>query len=62
MAKHGPIQTVMQEVPGNPSDHKGDSGDCHDGLPGYPASSGGKLPELTFVEDGVFGKVKKSGK
>ena len=60
MPKNGPILTPMNEIPGSPSDHKGDSGDCFDGLPGYPAGSGGKAPELTFVEDGGFGKVKKS--
>lgn len=57
MAKHGPIQSPMAEIPGNPSDHKGDSGDCHDGIKGYPAGTGGKAPELTFVENDEWGKV-----
>jgi len=57
MAKEGPILTPMTEVFGNIKDREGDSGDCHDGVPGYPAGSGGKAPELTFVEDGVWGKT-----
>ena len=62
MPKNGPILTVMESVPGTPSNHKGDSGDSFDGLNGYPASSGGKLPELTFVNNGGFGTVKKTEK
>jgi hypothetical protein len=47
----------MNEVLGGPSDKTGDSGDCFDGIKGYPAGSGGKAPELTFVENGPWGKV-----
>lgn len=57
--EHGPILTPMTEVFGS-DDVKGDSGDCHDGVPGYPPGSGGKAPELTYVENGEWQKVKKS--
>lgn len=57
MPKEGPILTPMQEVPGSPSNHKGDSGDCFDGVPGMPAGSGGKAPELTYVENTPWDKV-----
>ena len=60
--REGPISTEMEWIPGDPSDHKGDSGDCFDGVKGYPAGSGGKAPELTFVEDGVWGKVPKDNR
>lgn len=56
---HGPIATPMEEVFGNINDREGDSGDCHDGIPGYPAGSGGKAPELTFVENDEWAKVEK---
>lgn len=57
MSKVGPILTPMNEVLGGPSDKTGDSGDCFDGIKGYPAGTGGKAPELTFVENGPWGKV-----
>lgn len=55
---HGPVCTPMTDIPGDPKNFSGDSGDIHDGVPGYPKGTGGKAPELTFVDDGVFGKVK----
>lgn len=57
--KHnGPIATVMEEIPGSPSNHEGDSGDIHDGLAGYPKGSGGDAPELTLVNNAAWGRTK----
>ena len=60
LKKHGPIATVMEEVFGSPDNHEGDSGDCHDGVPGYPMGSGGKAPELTYVENNEWATVEKN--
>lgn len=62
LKQFGPIATVMEEVFGNTKEREGDSGDCHDGVPGYPAGSGGKAPELTFVENGAWSSVEKYDK
>lgn len=58
--KRGPISTEMEWVPGSTSPDA--SGDCtYDGLDGEPYSkhkgSGGKIEEVTFVKDGVFGRI-----
>ena len=60
MPKEGPILTPMPDVPGNPKDFKGDSGDCHDGIPGMPPGTGGKAPEVTYVEDDAWSKVPRA--
>jgi hypothetical protein len=57
--RHGPIETEMEMIPGDPNDLKGDTNGVYDGVNGYPKGSGGKIPELTFDEAGNFGKVDK---
>lgn len=58
MAKHGPIETVMADIPGNPNERKGGAG-VYDGEPGLPKRTGGELPEKTYETEGEFGKVKR---
>ncbi len=60
--KSGPIQTVMQDIPGNPSDKSATESCVYDGVPGYPKGSGGKVEEVTFEQGGAFGQVKTNQK
>jgi hypothetical protein len=55
--KHGPILSPMESIPGDPNDLRGDNASTFDGVPGYPKGSGGKIPEVTFDNQGTFGKV-----
>lgn len=57
MAKHGPIETPMTDIPGNPSQTTAEESCVYDGVAGYPKGSGGKLKEVTFDTGGAFGKV-----
>jgi hypothetical protein len=58
----GPVLTVMDWVPGNPDDVRGDQSTAFDGVPGYPKGSGGAVPEVTFVNQGAFTQPKPDGK
>lgn len=62
--KKGPIETVMDGsmIPGNPDDLRGDQSTAFGGVPGYPPSSGGKIPEVTFVDQGAFTAPKPASK
>ena len=55
--QHGPIRIVPEELFGNPKDFEGDMSSEHDGIAGYPAGTGGKAPEVTFINEGAFGKI-----
>ena len=53
--KRGPILTPDEWIPG---DNSTSGGDCtYDGVDGYPKGSGGKIKEVTFDKEGVFGRV-----
>lgn len=60
--QHGPILSPMEEVPGSPSDLRGQNSSTFDGVPGYQKGSGGKIPEVTFDDQGEFGKVSRANK
>jgi hypothetical protein len=64
MAQEGPILTVQDAsmIPGNPNDLRGDQSTAFDGVPGYPKGSGGKIPEVTFVNQGAFTAPKPASK
>ena len=51
------IVTPMADIVGDPNDVRGDSGSVFDGEPGLPASSGGKVPELTYVTNDTWAKI-----
>jgi len=54
--KRGPISSPMEFIPGANSTTP--DGDCtYDGVDGYEKGSGGKLKEVTFVKEGVFGRI-----
>lgn len=52
------LTTPMADIPGDPSDYKGDSGSIFDGVPGIDPSSGGIVPELTYVTNDKWADVK----
>lgn len=56
MSKHGPIDSPMEWVPGDPMDIN-PSDNIHDGEPGLEKGSGGRVEEVTYYEGGAFGKV-----
>jgi hypothetical protein len=62
MKQNGPISTPMQWIPGNPSDHSGADSTIHNGVPGYPAGTGGKLPEVTFSNTDGFADPKPASR
>lgn len=58
--KRGPISSPMEFIPGDLNTNS--SADCtYDGLDGAPydkhKGTGGKIEEVTFVKDGVFGRI-----
>lgn len=59
MAKHGPIETPDNWIPGDDSVNPTDC--TYDGLSGEfygkHKGSGGKIKEVTFVEEGAFGRI-----
>lgn len=58
----GPILTNNEFMPGDPNDLNGDQSSAFNGVPGYEKGSGGKIPEVTFVDQGAFTAPKPAGK
>lgn len=56
MPKYGPIDSPMEQIPGSPTDIN-PSGNVYDGEPGLEKGSGGRIKEVTYYEEGAFGKV-----
>lgn len=56
--KRGPITSPMDFIPGDLSPDA--DGECtYDGISGgaYKKGSGGKIEEVTFIKDGVYGRI-----
>lgn len=62
MAQFGPIKSVMDEIPGNPSNIRGDASNTFDGQPGFQKGDSGNLPQVTLVDQGDFANPKPAGK
>lgn len=64
MTQKGPILTVQDAamIVGNPDDLRGDQSTSFDGVPGYQKGTGGKIPEVTFVDQGAFTAPKPASK
>lgn len=63
MAKHGPIESPMESIPGDPSNIRGDSANEFNGVPNLgPKGDMGDLPYVTLVKEGEFSSPKPAGK
>lgn len=62
MAKFGPILSVMDSIPGDPSNIKGDTSNTFNGQPDFDKGDMGNTPYVTFVDQGPFSSPKPAGK
>lgn len=62
MPKYGPIESVQEKgnVPGSSSGKDADTSCVYNGVPGFPKGTPGKVDQVTFVTEGVFGKVERA--
>ena len=61
MAKHGPVLSPVEWIPGNPEERSGGAG-VYNGEDGYPKRTGGSdsLPEKIIDKCDEFGKADKA--
>lgn len=53
------IDTPVEDVSGNPSDLRGDSDDVYGGEPGWPKTTGQKMPEVSYDNIGGYAKTSR---
>ena len=56
------VHTGQEGFAGEKHEYGADGSCVYDGVPGYPKGTPGKIKEVTFDDEGVFGKVPRADK